>query len=624
MGELELFEDRAESNRLPVKRGWLERSAAISLTVVALVPVFVVVLQRAGRNYLPVQDQAVIDLRVRDVFTFSANTPLVGAYDRFGWCHLGPAMYYLVAPFAWIFSDPAWATLVGFALLQGVAVAWTARLAWKTGGLRWTVIWLSILSLSYVATGPWILQEVWNPHVAFPFFVLFLLQCLLVARGDRRRLLGLAFVGSFLVQTHVGYLVLVAILSLWALVHLVLHTRRLKSGPDRRSWIPPVVTLVVMWFPPLVLDPILHFPGNVVNLVNFYLRTGSQTPIIGLSAGLGYLATEFKWLPPWLGGSDPINPMTTLSSPNSLLWLLVPAALMAGCWLIQRRRGASEYHLIAGMLTLLLVASAISLVFVRGNPHPYIFYWRITAGCATVVLALILLVDSFDVTRGHLAYNGWIALMTVALIASTTNFATDVASANGPISPIGPLTASLLSQMQTKGQPDGPAIVRFLGSSFGGVQAGIVDQLSREGKPIYVDPALGFQFGYGRTATPRQVKWILYVTEESQLYSTVSTLPGARVIGVTHPLNAAAQRELVSLQRQLAATLMAQDESDYISYLSSPLVAFELNNFQNVPMSALVRLAHLNTVVQEHSCLCSVIEFPANRAPAQSLLERVQ
>jgi hypothetical protein len=608
-------QDCAQRDPAAGGRPRLSAATAVVLTIMSLAPVGVVILQRAGRHYLPVQDLAVIDLRVRDVFTFSNNTPMVGAYSRFGWSHPGPAMYYLVAPFAWLFGNPAWATLVGFALLQGVAIIWTARLAWKSGGLRWSVIWLSILALSYGATGPWIVQQAWNPHVAFPFFVLFLLQCWVVARGDGQRLLGLAFVASFLVQAHIGYAILVAIIATWALGRLILRQRREGQVAGRSLWLPPAAVLVIMWFLPLVLDPILHFPGNIGHLLSFYLRSGNSSPILGLSKGLGYLATEFKWLPPWFGGSDPLNPLTGLANPASIVWMLVPLALVVGSWWVARRRNQTDLRLMAELVALLLTASAITLILLRGDPASYLFYWRIISGCATVVLALTVVIDGLDVSRHRIPFVAWTVFLAVALVVSSGKLASDVVGADGPVSSLESVTTSLLNQMQSQGQPDGPAIVRFWGSVLGGAQAGIVDQLSREGKMIFVDPALGFQFGYGRTATPEQVKWVLYVTEESQLYSTMSALPEARVVAVSHPLPGPEQAELVSLQRKLAAVLVAQHQAGYISYLGSPFVAFQLGNVSNMPPLTLRRLSNLNTEVQTNQCLCSVIEFPAGHIP---------
>ena len=139
---------------------------ALALTCVALLPVAVVVFSRWGSHYLPVQDSAVMDLRVRDVW--SSDIPLTGAYSRYGWSHPGPWMYWLIAPFT-LFGQAAWATLVGSALLQGAATVWLARLSWRSGGLPALALWLaiSVLATSTLGAAGWL--EPWNPYIALPF-----------------------------------------------------------------------------------------------------------------------------------------------------------------------------------------------------------------------------------------------------------------------------------------------------------------------------------------------------------------------------------------------------------------------------------------------------------------------
>src|SRR5439155_9917057 len=94
--------------------------------LLALSPVLAVVATRTGRHYVPLGDEANIDLRVRDVFT--SNTPLVGAYSR-GFDHPGPLLYWLLAPLSALVGGASWATLVGGALLQGAAIAGSAWIA---------------------------------------------------------------------------------------------------------------------------------------------------------------------------------------------------------------------------------------------------------------------------------------------------------------------------------------------------------------------------------------------------------------------------------------------------------------------------------------------------------------
>jgi hypothetical protein len=248
--------------------------------------------------------------------------------------------------------------------------------------------------------------------VALPFFVLFALQCWAVAQGDARRLVGLAFVASFLVQAHIGYAILVVLLGGWALVRLIVHNRRQPKVPGRSAWrilIAAAVVLLLMWFPPLVLDPIVNGSSNVARTLHFYLHPSVRFPRAGLQTGLGYLATEFRWLPPWLGGSQPVSLILSQDAlPSADGWLATPVVLLAVGWWVARRRGRKDQQLVAEMVALLLLGSAVSLTLVQGEPSLYLFYWRVVAGAASMVLLVNIVVESFaGTTWGRRAQRVW-------------------------------------------------------------------------------------------------------------------------------------------------------------------------------------------------------------------------
>jgi hypothetical protein len=609
--------NEASARDAGLRHRWL---AAVALTCASLAPVAGVIVQRAGKAYIPVQDQAILDLRIRDVFRFSVNTPLVGAYSRFGWNHPGPALYYLVAPFTFIFGNPAWASVVGCALIEGAAISWIAHLAWKVGGLRWCAVWLAVVVLSYVGTGPSLVESIWNPNVAYPFLILFLLECVLVALGEVRHLLGLVFVGTFLVQTHIGYVAIVTLLSAWALLRMLVGRRRSRRAPAPSTYVLPVLVLAAMWFPPLVLDPLLHSPSNISRIVDFYTGSQHQAAVLGVRRGLGYLATEFRLVPPWLGRSDPTGYLSGLPVPASALWLLIPVALLVAAWLAAYRQRRYDLTPVVEACALLFLASGVSLVLLRGNPEPYLYYWRIIAGATTVLVSLTVIIECLGArARGKLK-SIWTVLVVMAVVVGSIDLTSQVERAGGPLSPYEAVATTLLNQLHEADQPAGSTIVRYSGSIQGGVQAGVFDQLAREGKPVYVDRTLGYQFGYGRTALPQQVKWVWYVTEDSEAFSILSSLPGARVLAETHPLDVARQSQLVSLQRELAHELnsngLIADDDD----LGNPLVAFQLAHLPFLAPKLLNQLAALNTEVTKRVCLCGVIELPAGPTlPGQAL-----
>ena len=135
-------------------------------------------------------------------------------------------MFWVLAPFSTI-GGGAWATVVGTAVVQTAAIAVAAWLAWRRGGL-WLLLVVALLAvLSYRALNAEApIVSVWNPSIAFPFFVLFLLVIALSVTGWPRMLIAATAVGSFVVQAHIGYTPPVAALGLWAAIVVVVDEHR--------------------------------------------------------------------------------------------------------------------------------------------------------------------------------------------------------------------------------------------------------------------------------------------------------------------------------------------------------------------------------------------------------------
>ena len=215
-----------EPTRAPDRRA----AVAVVATIVTLIPALTVIAKFAFRHVLLTGDFGIIDTRVRDVW--SGPFPLLGPYS-FGWNHPGPLYYYALAPLDFLGRGAPWTVVIGGVLLQMTAVVLGARLAWKRGGLGLTLLILATFSLATLGATDRVLLDPWNPHVAMPFLVLFVLQVWSVTVGDRWQLLGAGIVGSFLVQTHVSYAPLVATGAVVMVGFVVVDTVR-----SHRPWVP--------------------------------------------------------------------------------------------------------------------------------------------------------------------------------------------------------------------------------------------------------------------------------------------------------------------------------------------------------------------------------------------------
>ncbi|MDQ1481067.1 MAG: hypothetical protein QOI44_1928, partial [Actinomycetota bacterium] len=194
----------------------LTRSAsrAIGWLTVALVavPFVAVLISLVGHPWHPSGDQAVEVLRIRDVG--GPHTPLLGMSSRWGWAHPGPLLFWLLWPFYRTLGTNG--VLVGVAVINLASVVGFVLVAYRRGGNLGALLGGSAALLVVHALGPDFLIDPWNPWVAFLPFLLFLGLVWSALCGEGGALAIAVGVGSFVVQTHFGYLPLVGGLLLVA------------------------------------------------------------------------------------------------------------------------------------------------------------------------------------------------------------------------------------------------------------------------------------------------------------------------------------------------------------------------------------------------------------------------
>lgn len=569
--------------------------------MVALVPFVVAVVTRTGRDYVPVGDIALMDLRVRDVW--SSDIPLVGAYSRFGWNHPGPAAFYLLAPVSIVSGQPAWATQVGNALLQAAVVAAIAWVAWRSGGLSRLLAVLALVGLAFGAMGPSMVLDAWNPNVAYPMFVLFVLLAWILSYGTPRVLPAVAVVGTVLVQSHLGYLPLVAAATMLAVVLCVRDGRSWTGFRRPAAW--TLVALVALWTPPL-LHEFMH-PSNVRRLAR--AQTDPAEPVLGISRAARVLAEEFRIPPPWLGGKHRLDEFANTVVLQSAWWLVIPLGLLIVAALATRRRSARGSAELLALTATLAVVGLASIARVVGPAERYVFYWRVPLALLVVfetgwTLWLAAHLDEHPQAR-RIAGG---ALATIVVVASVT-LSVRIAQVEDTSDAEGLAREALLAANSSLA--DGRRVlVRAAGVGFLGIERTIVNELDRDGANVFIDEDLGFLFGYSRTATPEDVDEVWYVLEGGEYLSVLSNAPGARVLWDSSPLSGAEEQDLRAGQRDLWSALQRAGREELFTRLQSPVVAIALGDVPDIDRDLLDRVAGLNArVLDAAPCRCAIVAF---------------
>lgn len=590
-----------------------DRRLAQAATVLLLVPFLVVVAARAGRPWLPTQDFALIDLRVRDLL--GGDLPLMGPYSRYRWNHPGPMLFWVLAPFTALAGGDAWGTLVGNVLVQAAGIGWAASLAWRVGRLTAVLLVDAVVALAYLGAGISPLVEPWGPYAVFPFFVVLLLQAHAIAAGEPRRLVGAVVCASFLVQSHAGYLPLVGAVAGWALLTLARRARR--SGASAEPWRRPLLLAglvgVGLWSLPLVAV-VRDEPGNLRELARFFLG-GDAPPAAGPGDALGVVAGTYRFVPSWLGATEPTDGLTGALVTASAAWLVVPVALLMAAGLVARRERSSALAGAVGLAAVLLVAGVAAASRVTDDLEPYLFLWRLPVSVGTVALGVGALLWGAGRLGPDRVRTAALALAAVAVVASGAVQVHRYVERPDPTA-YEQLAADAVAAVDARGL-EGTVRLRLLGGALGGLHGGIVDELDREGVDLVVDPDEEFQLGPSRIAPPGDEP-VLYAVEDSLVTSLLASLPDAEVLFDSSPLDPADEAEVVALQRSLVAQLVAGGGGlDRADALGSELLAVVAPSLGPLDPDAVARLAPLNQqVVAEGLCRCSVVLVPAPTAAA--------
>lgn len=530
--------------------GWI----ALGMTAVPIL-VILVLSSRAAPGWMPVTDWALIELRVRDV---GRSVPLLGVPSAVGFHHPGPMMYLMLAPLYRLFgSDPA-ALLVSAASLNCAAIAGSAWVAWRRGGLWLTVL---VVALSVTLAGsavPGFLFDPWNPWLALLPFVWFILLVWSVIEGDLWLSPVAIVVGSFLAQTHIGYAVPVAVLAMvaslsWGVRRIV--QSRQGATPLPRSYnlagigAACIAAVAVCWAGPLY-EQVTRNPGNVSTMFDLLVSPGARNPqpLLGSAEMLGILAREMAWNGPWAGATEPVDTFSSVV-PRSMWALVFPLGmlLLTAVLLFGRRLGRTQpaaaelsptdhrplgRDSVARLFLVNCAATAALVVSIArletGRVFPYIVrgMWAVVA-LSVLIVAMAAMVSLRDRRPDvdSIIRRAMTTLAAVLLIVSTAGLIADAGDEQIPIynpdvaSNLARCTRILLEGVRADARSE-DVHLSTTETVWPVLAAPLVNELDRLGTSVDIEPKLEFFFDRpGVVAAPNVVPYQLVTGDEIDVWN---------------------------------------------------------------------------------------------------------
>ena len=292
---------RGRGGGLKRLRSWITlHRFEIGVALLAVLPIIVATIRAIASGYTPVNDDALLLLRSRDVLT--SNHPLLGTLSSasllFGVnvSNPGPLLFDLMALPVKVFgSGPGLALGVG--ALNIACIIGAACMAYRIRGRSAFLAFLVVVSIIAWGMGSELLFDVWQPHsLIFPFLS-FLVVVWAVSCG---RVLALPWgvaIGSYLLQTHLTYIYLVpALLGAALVIGLSARPRDRSSTVRALVWAGGVSALA--WAQPLWQQFFGPGPGNLTRLFNAATGHYGSAATNGSDLALRVSASVFS-IPPW-------------------------------------------------------------------------------------------------------------------------------------------------------------------------------------------------------------------------------------------------------------------------------------------------------------------------------------
>jgi hypothetical protein len=565
---------------------------AVGLTAGLGVPLVVALVALRRPHWYPLMDDALIEMRVRDIGT--ANTPLTGLIGRLpvgdrDAFHPGPLVFYGLWPFYRLFGSSAYALLAGSVVMHVLAIAvllWIASRRGRIGLLLGVGFIVALLTRAYGAN---VLTEPWTPHLPLLWWLVFVFAVWSVVCEDVPLLPVAAVAGSLCVQSHASYIGPVAALAIFSLAAACFNA--IRSGERRACraltlWVAIAAgTTLILWIPPIV-EELGDGTGNLTLLwqyatdpANRPIGPGRGGELLLLHLNPVRLLNREIW---GMHRNDGLDEPTGSVVPGLVMLMVWVAAAVTSRRLRDKRLSA---------LHIVVAVSLLSAAFAMSRIVGFVWYWTVLWAwgiTATMLLAtgwtVGLVVSQARRRHGPAASRGRGLLVAAALTAVVTGgFAAESVSVEvvrRPSRVVGELLPSTLEALDAQAAPGAGRERRYqvvwTDPVYLGVHGfGLVNELQRHGIQAGPSEQWAPQVGEHHVVSSEEATAQVHLAG-GKFIETVGAQPGAEQVAYADVRTTAEREEYRRLRAELVSSLMAAGLTDLV-----PLVDDQLWGIRN-------------------------------------------
>ena len=419
----------------PRRSMWL---FVVVVSLLAVTPIIVAVIAMlSGDAWFPAGDMAQAELHMRG---FLSNPPLVGAAGRIvsdsglQGSHPGPGLWVAMLPVYLLGGRSSHALLAAAASVHIVSVIIAVRLAVHRGGRLLAMLTALAALLVIRASGSDFMIEPWNPWLAIlPFMIfIFLVGEVVAPIGSARQkqvaLVGAIVVGSYCIQCHAGYAVLVVGALAAAVVVWIRDEYRSQDltghqpcSRVRQGLIFGVIALSVAWLP-VVIDQLRRKPGNVSILLEHFVSPSE--PAMGVTQAAKIIATQFNLFGLWLSGPGADAPAEGWA--RYIGCLLMVSLWFWATWKVRKADQSAMFRWQMMMAGFVLLGS-FSILRIFGPYYEYTVRWFWILSVVTATTSVFFLVRTYRllervrisrVSFQAIGTGAWLILVGVVIVSA--------------------------------------------------------------------------------------------------------------------------------------------------------------------------------------------------------------
>jgi hypothetical protein len=431
----------------------------------------------------------------------------LGPYSQFTWNHPGPLLFYALLPVYKLSQSHTFGLNAGALVINLVSLIVAASTVTRWARPATACAILMAIGLFVFRVDSIILISYWNPHIIVLPLAAFVLLCAAVCAGHPAALPAAIAAGSFLTQTHVALVPVVAALVLVSLVGLF-ATRRLDSESMRvrpicRSIVASLCVLVVLWSLPLI-EEATRQPGNLTKLLRFFTESYESQPWFITTSAWGDSIAALLVRPIEVPGG------AQLRTTGDYRWIVLSSVqvliLIAGAW-DARRRGDSFLFAVSVIGAAASAISLWSISRIRYFVGDYMVFWVVIVGALNwgSVGAIVMtwcharLPQLGRAPRGVAATAAMVLITAVAIRAGARLWTYTRVPQEGPAKTVAVLTPDLQRRLRNSAKTMRPLVC--ISRSVWAEGAGVVAGLYKEGITLSIEPQWVSFFGEPVTPT---------------------------------------------------------------------------------------------------------------------------